>query len=506
VFDDRLRYQGAGRLSLPALGDPRVFGLAVLGLVALVLVVAVVATGISHIDLSHGFGLMAFGAGPLAVDLREQALARFQAAAALENEDGSIAAEKLDEYNATVAEAMELDKQAAKAGTAEGNHTTVAERLSYYQERATGSPMRFNRTSADPRSAMTLGEQFVASDTYKQLQESGALQSPRAAFRTDPVTLISPRGGVQRFGAAATDVLHTEGNTPTLGAPAPVRLPDVYGYGRPPLTVRSLFPNEGIDADTIEYVAQVSQDKASGSLAVKQSTTATDAAGLKKQSSFGTEVKSAYAETIATWFATTRTALSQAQALRSFIDNQGRLFLSIEEEAQLINGNGTRPNLSGLLDQDSRLALDIHQIGGMDNLDALRRAKRLIRSGLSRLPADWVILNPADSEGYDLLKNDINDYRGGNPIGGGFPEGELPIWRLRRAESEEVAEGTAIVGSGVAATVFERQAPTVLTADQHSDFFVRNLVVILFEERIAFPIYFPTALCEVSLEDFQVGS
>jgi hypothetical protein len=427
VFDERLRFQGAGRLSLPALGDPRVFGLAILGLFALVLVVAIVASAIPHIDLSHGFGLMAFGAGPLAVDLREQALARFQAAAALENEDGTIAAEKVDEYNAIVAEAMELDKQAAKAGTAEGNHTTVAERLSYYQEAATGAPMRFARTALDPRAAMSLGEQFIASDTYKKLQESGALQSPRAAFRTDPVTLISPRGGVQRFGAAASDILHTEGNTPVIAPAQAVRLPDVYGYGRPPINVRSLFPNEPIDADAVEYVAQVAQDKASGSLAVKQSTSASDAAGLKKQSSFATEVKTAYAETIATWFATTRTALAQPQALRSFIDNQGRLFLALEEEDQLVAGNGTRPNLSGLMDQDDKLALDISALGGMDNLDALRRAKRLIRSGLSRLPADWVILNPIDSEGYDLLKNDINDYRGGNPIGN-FTF-EQPIWR-----------------------------------------------------------------------------
>jgi hypothetical protein len=47
--------------------------------------------------------------------------------------------------------------------------------------------------------------------------------------------------------------------------------------------------------------------------------------------------------------------------------------------------------------------------------------------------------------------------------------------------------GKALVGARAGATVFERQPITVLTADQHSDFFVRNLVVILFEERLAFP-------------------
>jgi hypothetical protein len=61
-----------------------------------------------------------------------------------------------------------------------------------------------------------------------------------------------------------------------------------------------------------------------------------------------------------------------------------------------------------------------------------------------------VILNPIDSEGFDLLKNDIGIYRGGNPIGNFTIE--QPIWRLRRVESEAVDEGTAIVGAAAAAT------------------------------------------------------
>ena len=95
-------------------------------------------------------------------------------------------------------------------------------------------------------------------------------------------------------------------------------------------------------------------------------------------------------------------------------------------------------------------------------------------------------------------------YRGGNPIGDfGFNQ---PIWRLRRVEYEAISEGTALVGSSMAATVYERQGLSVLVADQHADFFVRNLVVILFEERLAFPVYFPTALVEVTLGSWEEAS
>lgn len=434
------------------------------------------------------------------VDLKEAAFAKFKAAADLEEADGSVAAEQEAAYNALIDEGMALDAQAVEAEKREGVRSSLHERLSGYQERATGSPMRFARTELDPRAAMSIGAQFVASETYQALIASGSLKSPRAGFRTDPVIAFTPRG--MQLGAAASDVIHTESGG--SAAPAPTRLPGIYAYGRPPLSVRGLFPNESTGADSLEYVQQTGFDPASGSLAVKQSNAVNDSAGLKKQSSVKWEVATAYAETIATWMATTRQALAQPDGVRSFIDNQGRLILEIEEEDQLVNGDGTRPNLSGLLDQDARLALDISAIGGMDNLDALRRARRLVKQGSARLNADFVILNPVDSEGFDLLKDDNGLYRGGNPIGN-FSFNQ-PIWSLRRVESEAVAEGTAIVGSSAAATVFERQPITVLTADQHSDFFIRNLVVILFEERLAFPVYFPTGLCEVSLEDFQVGS
>lgn len=505
--DWRLRFQGETRPTLAMLGDPRVFGLALIGLVALALVVGIAASVIAGLELNPALGLLALGAGPMkAVDYREAALAKFKAAAAMEDADGNVEPEKVDEYQATVAEAMELDKKAGDAAKLEGTQDSVRERISFYQQAATGREMRFQAVAGDDNSAKTLGQQFVDSDTYKALVESGALKSRDQTFRTAAVS-FNGRGGMLQIGAAASDVLHTEGDTPTVAAQPAIRLPGVYGYGQQPLTVRDVFPNEGDPGgDVIEYVKQTSQDKASGSLAVKQSTAANDAAGLKKQSSFGTEVATAHAEIIATWFAATRKSLEQRTGLRSFIDNQGTYFLRLEEEDQIVNGDGTRPNLSGLLDQDDRQHFDISAVGGWDNLDALRHAKTMIRTGLSRLPGNFVLLNPNDSEGYDLLKDGNGQYRGGNPIGAGFADGELPIWRLRRVETEAVTEGKALVGSRVMATVFQRAPVRILLADQHSDFFVRNLGVILFEEEIAFPIYFPTALVEVELEAFSHGS
>ena len=436
---------------------------------------------------------------------KELAAAKFLEAHDLEDADGNVAAEDEEAWNAAVAEGLDAEAEAGKAATREGTKETARDRFAYYHGKGTGGrPLPFQTIAADEAVGKSLGELFVDSPAYKQAIEQGVHKTLGMKFRTDPVELRTPRGMVQ-IGGASTDILHTEGDSSPLVVPQARRLAGIYGFGQRPLTVRSVFPNEDTDADAIEFIKQVSQDNATA-LAVKQSTTTSDAAGLKKQSSFGMALETAYAETIATWFAASRKSLAQPSVIRSFIDNQGRYYLGLEEEEQLVNGNGTRPNISGILDQDERLHFDISAAGGWDNLDALRHAKTMTRTGLSRLPSTWVLLNPNDSEGFDLLKDGNGLYRGGNPIGPGFAEGELPIWRLQRVETEAVEEGKAIVGSRAAATVFQRAPIRVLTTDSHEDFFVRNLVVILFEEELAFPVYFPTAIVEVELEAFTHGS
>lgn len=432
-----------------------------------------------------------------AVELREQATAKLAEAHALVDGNGDVPAESEDAFNAIMGEFHELDRQVAKAQQTEGNLESVAERFEHYTGKVTGTPMRFNRTQLDPNAGKTMGQQFVESDAYQELVASGALLSENARFRSDPIIVgRRPQGGFQ---AAASDVIQTESGGPGAGLVTPFYLPGVLPLPQRPLTIRDLFPVEQMSSgDSISYAAQTGFDNAAA--AVAQATAVNN--GAKPQSSIAWTRRTADAEWIATWMATTRQALSDASQVRSLIDNQGRLMIALEEEDQLVNGNGTSPNISGILDQVGIQTLDLT---GEDNLDGIRSARRLVKTGLSRLDPTFILLNPLDSEEFDLLKDLEGRYRAGDPFGTG--PFNTPIWRLTRVETEAVAEGTAIVGARGGATIFERQPLTVLTADQHSDFFVRNLVVILFEERLAFPVYFPTAFVDVTLDaDFDAAT
>ena len=433
-------------------------------------------------------------------ELREAALAKgLEVKAYQEREDATP--EKLEELTA---EFMAADAAYDAQAKREGNEEQLEERLQFYQGKAGGEPLRFSSHTLDPNSAKSMGEQLIESQAYKAVLDQPDLQTPGAKIGMSPVVVGSR---TRRFGAAAGDLIDTEsGGSQSV---ANYRLPGIQALRQRPLTIRDLFPNEDMPSgDTIEYVAQVGFD--SGAAAVAQATAVNGTGvtgGVKPQSSIRLEERTARATWIATWMAMTRQSLSDITQLRALVDNQGELMINLAEEDQFLNGTGTSPQLIGLLDDDNTglQTLDLTGLGDLANLEGIRTARRMARLGVGRIPPTFVIVHPIDSEEFDFLKDNEGRYRAGDPFATGGPDSP-PIWRLPRVESEAITEGTALVGGRAGATIFDREPLTVRVAEQHSDFFIRNLAVVLFEKRVAFPIYFPGAFVEVTLSEWAPAS
>ena len=66
-------------------------------------------------------------------------------------------------------------------------------------------------------------------------------------------------------------------------------------------------------------------------------------------------------------------------------------------------------------------------------------------------------------------------------------------------ESESQASGTGLLGDFSKAVLWDREQTTVTMTDSHADFFVRNLVAVLAEERVAFGVVRPTAFVSLDL-------
>ena len=110
--------------------------------------------------------------------------------------------------------------------------------------------------------------------------------------------------------------------------------------------------------------------------------------------------------------------------------------------------------------------------------------------------ASFVCMNPADYEAIQTTSDANRNYLFSGPsTGGAVPT----LWGLPVVQSQNIAAKTALVGDGTQAVLYDRMQAQVLTADQHSDFFTRNLFVLLAEERLALAVYRPTAFAKVTL-------
>jgi len=463
-------------------------------------------------------------APPKADELREQAAAKFKEAndlieeAAktagitvdeLKEDDSKIPAETLAQFDVLMDDGRKLHDDHMAAAKTEGRWSDHREAFNFYHEKATGRGLPWNQVAvselARPKS---LGQAFVESDVYEQLNGAQVLTNEQSKFRTDGVTLLSKLAKLAKEGdeeakaalKAATDIIQSGSAGPGEALIIDQFLPGILALPQRPLTVRELFAQGLATSDVVSYAAQSAFDDAAAAVAQASS----PSTGAKPQSSVAWERRTSPIETIATWMAATRQQLQDAGQVQSLIDNQGRLMLQLEEEDQLIAGNGTSPNLRGIANvvgvQTLAVAAGADADGtGLNNLKSIRTARRMVATGTARKRADAVLMNPNDSEEFDLLTDGNSLFRGGNPVGN-FTFNQ-PLWGLRRVESEAVPAGTVYVGSfNEGATVLERSPVTVFTTDSHSDFFIRNLIVVLFEERLGFPVFFPTAFVKVTLQ------
>ena len=274
--------------------------------------------------------------------------------------------------------------------------------------------------------------------------------------------------------------------------------------------VRDLFPTRTTTAAVIEYFRQLgftTLDDGRGinnaSAVAERSASATY--GLKPQSSFAFVGEQAPVRTLAHWEAAHRNVLADEPQLRSIIDNELMYGLRLLEDNQILNGDGSGENLLGVL-QTPGIQTYNWSDGGTSPVpdtkaDALRRAATL--SFLAYYEPTGIVLHPNDWEDIELTKDINGQYLVAVSIAMG---GEPKVWRMPVVDTPAMVEGKALVGAfGTGAQLYDREQASIRISEQHSDFFVRNAIVILAEQRLALAVKRPEAFVEVTF-DFEPGA
>lgn len=186
--------------------------------------------------------------------------------------------------------------------------------------------------------------------------------------------------------------------------------------------------------------------------------------------------------------------LNDIPALSGFLTTYGVAELMKVEDAQLLSGAGTGTDLTGLSVNaltDANVTagfLDKYALNGSNKWDQLFAAIAAVATG--KHTVNRIILNPSDW--YAALSDKTSDghypynsimYNGGQPIFFGIPV----------SLSTSVAAGTMYLGDTNAAQIVQRDGISVRFYDQDQDNPIKNLVTVVIEERLQFPIYYPTA-------------
>ncbi|SPX85352.1 phage major capsid protein [Moraxella ovis] len=245
------------------------------------------------------------------------------------------------------------------------------------------------------------------------------------------------------------------------------------------LRVRDLLMAGTTDSNAIEYVKETGFTNSAAAQANE---------GDKKAQShikFGTETVNV--RTLAHYIKASRQILDDASMLQSYINGRLAYGLKLLEDRQLLNGDGEDGKIKGIIPQASAFA-DKASMENYTIIDQLRLAQ--LQAVLAEYPASGFVLNPIDWAKIELMK----DGDGRNIIG--IPQGTAnrTLWGLPVVETAAMETGKFLTGAfNMGAQIFDRQALSVAVATENEDDFVRNLVTILCEERLALAVYRPEA-------------
>ncbi len=265
----------------------------------------------------------------------------------------------------------------------------------------------------------------------------------------------------------------------------PYRVPGIQALEQRELVLESLFPHLAISQNSVEYVKEKS---------FTNSAAPTAEGAQKPFSTLTTETAQTPVQVVAHWTRITRQLADDGQALAAFINARMVFGVDLAVENQLLTGNGTSPNLDGLMNTGNYTVspFTLAQLGGSSAtlLDLLRMCFAKVNSNNYRTSA--VILNPMDFAALQGLKEANGSYLLGSPANS---YASTTIWGVRVVATSAMAEGKFLAGDFArAATIYDRMQTVLDIASQDQDDFIKNLYTIRAERRLALACERPLAL------------
>lgn len=309
-----------------------------------------------------------------------------------------------------------------------------------------------NETKADG-----WGDQFVKADAYKSFVGG---QTQKARFEVKNTVV---------------------GSDTTV---APDRKPGVVGGAFQMLTMESLFPAVPTSSNAIEFTKE--------NVFTNNAAEAAEGAS-KAESSLTFTLVNMPISTVAHWIKISRQLAMDHAALAAYVDLRMRYGVDRKVESQLVSGDGTAPNISGILDTGNFTAHGYADAALGSTLKKLVLIRKIMGDlWAAGYPANAIVLNPADWAQIEIDIFTANT----NMVAFKYDEGGRPIlFGVPVVQSVGMTADSFAVGAfGSAATLYNREGVVVEMSDSDSDNFTKNLITLRAERRLALATERPAAI------------
>jgi hypothetical protein len=362
-------------------------------------------------------------------------------------------------------------------------HGDMIEKALQAGERQAEAEARAARDADDARRAAIHGGQSFGANLGEQGFRSMGAQVVEAAGYADWAANHQGRA----FQAEVRNLVGEFPNTPQYNSYAngwlPVATPIMVAGSmqRRRAFVRDLMSVQATGLKVIPYIREFAQlTNETGVVMVSEGS-------AKSEVTITFEAYTAIVEKMAGWLPVTDEIVSDAPTLMGYINGRLEYMCMIREEQQVLSGTGTSPQIQGLATLSGTQTQAMVTGAGSDQDFPGTIAQAFGKIQNVDGDPDGVVCNPIDFW-IAVGKRHVNQFDNGFGTGApSTPPGPSSItWGEQCIRTRALSQGTAWAGSWkLGSTLFDRETTTIKVFDQHQDYAVRNLQLVIAEKRIA---------------------
>ncbi|MFY1954963.1 phage major capsid protein [Achromobacter xylosoxidans] len=335
------------------------------------------------------------------------------------------------------------------------------------------------------------GELQKLVDKVLEMEEKGVQLRGRQPEKKGFIDFVKDHGeykALRENGRAVAEIEVSKGDMAAMqetkvtsaGLVVPQFDPTIQANPRQELRIRDLIPSVQVTSQSYTYYKELLHTRGAGPVAE---------GGTKPQSNVTFEAKTDVIKKLAVWIPVSDEALDDVPQLFGYLQQLLRYDLKLEEEEQILKGDGTGNNLPGIMTQATTFTASLSKAGDT-SIDTVRRAIYQVRKQ-AKLAADATVMTELDWMDIELQKDSQNRYLFANLQGFVTPI----LWGRPVITSDSMDEGNGTDTGGEflvgnfqrGATIYDRMS-FLFKVGMINDDFIKNQRALLVEERLGLAV------------------